>query len=102
MSDDCVNCTLLRARIELLESEIRRLRREVQKLHEVIRRLWKMFRDIVDACQKIMDTMSRQYLSKKSGVERGKWAWAKGMHQAAKAIAQLAAKAELLARLHLN
>lgn len=102
MSDDCYYCSVKQARIEYLESEIRRLQRKIRKLQEVIDQLRRMFKMIKDFCLKVMNTMHKQYLSKKSGVERGRWAWAKGMFTVSKAIAKVAAKAEWLAEFHLN
>lgn len=99
---ECYNCDMLRARIELLEAENRRLRRKIQKLQQVIKRLEEMFRQILRMCRDIMFRMNQDYLSEKSGVPRGTWAWARGMYQAAHAIGQLAGKAWVLAKLHLN
>ena len=71
----CLNCARLEIELAAARREIERLRRQVRRLQQVIQ----MARA---ACVKWL-AQTRTILSKKSGVPRGMWAFARGAHEVA-------------------
>ena len=75
MTDSCTNCARL-------ESELASARREIERLNRQVRRLRQVIRMARAACLKWL-AQTRAVLSRKSGVPRGMWAFARGAHQVA-------------------
>ena len=85
MSDkECSNCARLQA-------ENARLREEIKHLRAIIQELLRTLKRIQDYCRWILQLTGR-ILNKRSGVPRGKWAYARGANAVAEKVLSLAQK----------